>query len=472
MSSRTRNVFLNSPQERIGIQGKRKLKVEQNRKEIDEVFDKVLKVCEEYLLVSHEDLFEFLDPIISDSQCQIHSLLIIGILLKLCDGNGVPQYKNITQLPIFDRKLLSYAVLFSTIKYEEKDNVGFVIINHLLDSIGIFSGKVTAEKGVLNNLKQSFNSSSIEYFKKISSGNMRKIFDVCDANLSSKRDKMKLQLLPCYGTFYSFFKYMEKMDLPIVVSLIRFDAGSSETDGKLKINGKSLLFYKFRKSRNKVFFESKKDLSEAERAQLTIVFTCFSVINENIPEQFKDYMDGTQLPSDKFLTDDCDIRELLMLSPAGHTQLTAIHGMNDKLHTEDYIRYLYKQHSDSSVIPGPQNFKGNFDLIEKNVFGCYQFHYKIAERFGMVNSRYAFRCSILNQHLSGTEKIVQVNRRKENTFFSIDHVNVSTYSREYDLLNTFMVGTEAPLVELKVLSKTNDRIFLQSRLAKIYPSQE
>lgn len=447
-------------------ESKQAIKDDQNKKAIEDIFCQLLNNCERYLCTEpeSEELFEFLDPLISDSQCQIHSILIISLLLKLRDENGVPRFRNIKKLSDEDRNLLSLAVLFSALKYEEKDDVGFGINTQLMDNLGIFTGRAKVEKKYINQLKGTFNSYSIDYLKEISNGNVRNIFEACDASLRSKKTKLNLQLLPCYGSFYTLFKYMEEMSLPIVFSLIRFKVDSDEPNGRLRISSKTLLFYKFEKNKNTFVFKSRKDISEADRLQPTIAFTCYSVINKNYPEHFEDYMDGTEVPSDKFLTEDCDIRELLMLDAAGHVQLTAIDGMNDELHTEDYVKHLYDLNSNPTVKPGSNPFNGNFDLIQDNVFGCFKFHYQIAEKFGAVNTRYSFTTRI-NDLASEAEKAIV--RRSENTFFAIEHVNVSNYARECSLLNTHMVGTGVPLVEPKILSKTKDPTFLESRLAKI-----
>lgn len=105
-----------------------------------------------------------------------------------------------------------------------------------------------------------------------------------------------------------------------------------------------------------------------------------------------------------------------------------------------------------------QQFKGNFDLIEKNVYGCIEFHYKLAEQFGLFNAFGIFKIRVHDPSTT-TEKSVGVKRRIH--FFCIDHVNMPTYSKSYELSECSEVGAEVILDGPIDFSKSKARTFLE-----------
>lgn len=450
---------INGKQKTADCFNRLKRRSDRTKKILAEIFDNVLAHCEQFLFAGHEDIFDLLDPVISDAQCQVHSLFIISKWLQIQDINN---FQDDNPKRLSSVKLLSYVVLLSALKYEEKDEVGFIIYSQLVDGLGIFSGSVKAEKSFISNLKQTFNLYSIEYLKEISNGNIKKIFQDCNAILDYSKNP--LQLVPCYVTFYTLFKYMAERNLPIVLSLTRFRADPEVSNGGLNIISKSLFYFEFQKSKNTFVFRREKDLSEEEMQQPTVTFNCFSIINWQYPKYFEEYMDGTELPSHKFLTEECDIRDLIMIIGAGHIQL-----INEEMDETTSVTPLFEQYSDTSVKPGPHPFKGNFNLIEKNVHGCYKYHQKIAEKFGIAHSRYSFKSQFLDQS-NAEERSVLVNRRSENTFFTINHVKVLTYLKSSEVLNSYTVGSGVPLIEPKSFNKTDARTALETSLAKVLSS--
>lgn len=125
---------------------------------------------------------------------------------------------------------------------------------------------------------------------------------------------------------------------------------------------------------------------------------------------------------------------------------------------------LLKMYKNEIQIFGPQQFKGNFDLIEKNVYGCFEFHYKLAEQFGLVNAFGIFKIRVHDPSTT-TEKSVGVKRRIH--FFCIDHVNMPTYSKSYELSECSEVDAEVILDVPIDFSKSKARTFLESKLAEM-----
>lgn len=118
------------------------------------------------------------------------------------------------------------------------------------------------------------------------------MFSECDFSLSHS-SRAKLQLLPYFASFHAVFKYMQENNLPIVVSLVilvRFNTNSDEPNHKLHINSKCLLFDEFQKCQNTYVYKNVSDLSDKEKLKPTIAFTCFSVIHNECPEHYKEYM--------------------------------------------------------------------------------------------------------------------------------------------------------------------------------------
>lgn len=428
---------------------------------VEEAFERTLANCEQLFNVACEDIFDLLDPVISDSQCHIHAVFIISLFLQAYDKNGIVTY-DFRRLSTEDRKLLSHVALLSLLKYEETDKVGFVVHSQLMDNLGIFAGKVKAEKKFIGNLKASFNASSVEYMKRIATGNIKKIFDGC--NVSFHRSNIQLKLLPCYVTCHVLFQFIEENILPIVISLVRFNV--EESDNKLNISSKSLLFYEFQKDKNTFVFKHKKLLKEDEKVQPTIAFTCYSVITKKYPGYFEEYIDGGQVPSDSFLTERCDIRDLFLVNAAGHIQLTSNDPLNEGEKIRESMGQIYKQNSNVSDECGRSGFMGIFDRVENNVFGCFELHEEMAKQFGIAGSRYSFKSRLIDQS-SATDNTHVVFRRCENTFFALDHVKISTYSRESDLFKKFVINCKVPLVEQTNFNNSIVQNFLQSRRSKL-----
>ncbi|XP_037041643.1 uncharacterized protein LOC119078254 [Bradysia coprophila] len=431
----------------------------QIEKDFKEIFVNILSRCEQILFADGKDPFEFLDPILSDTQCHIHALFIISKLTQLGNNSQTCDFKNLKTLPSTERTLLSYVVLLSILKYEEIDEVGFVRVNRLIDYFGILTGRTNAEKLFIAGLKETFNSHSTQNLKDLTSGKLKQVLEECDASLRIK--KFRLQLQPCYASLYTVLKYMGDNNLPIIIPLVRFKTG--QLDDKLSIESKTLLYFEFQKSKNSFVYKNEKNLTEEDRTRPTIVITCYSVITNNYPEYFEEFMDGSQLPSDKFLTEDVDVRELLLVTAAGHAQLA---GNNNENRTDDYVKELYKKNSNLSMVPSCTAFAGNFDLIEDNIYGCYERHYNMAQKYGIVDARYSYRLKCADEQ-GMIESFAFVIRRNENTLFNVDHVAVSTFNREFKRMNTYVVGAAVPLKEPENFCKAKAQEYVTSKLSEI-----
>lgn len=379
------------------------------------------------------------------TQCHIHSVLIIYKLLKAYDINGVPHY-NMKRLENEDIKILSYAVLLSLLKYEKKDEFGFVVHHQLMNGAGILTKRKKAERRFINGIKQHFNSVSTEFIKSVTSARMKSILVSCEVPFISTG--IKLKSYPDYVTFYAALEYIEKQQLPIIVSLMQLNV-NAETNN-LNIHRKSVLFYEFQ-DRQKIFrYKKHEHLNERDKSQPTIAFTCFSVINQNNNKNIISTESEQLLLSDKFLTEDCDIRDVIMVCVASYLNTKSNAQINEATTKQEYMKAAFKQHSNQNIEIGSQPFKGNFRLIEENIFGCYEFYHEMADRF-MLKGRY------LNYVSKEEENVIAVNRTYENIFFGLDHVNASSYSREYAILNRLNISARVPLAE---------RIYLKRAEAK------
>lgn len=401
----------------------------QKKTEDESTFEIVLNRCISLLNDENQDIFELLDPLVTDTQCHIHSVLIIDKLLKAYDKNEEPHY-NMKRLGIEDIKILSYAVLLSLLKYEEKDEFGFVVHHQLLNSSRIFTNRRKAEQRFINEIKQMFNSASTDFMKQNSSEKIKTILETCEVLLNSTR--IKLKSYPHYVTVYAALQYMEKQKLPIIISLMQFNVNAEKND--LNIHRKSVLFYEFQDDQKMFRYKKHENLNEHDKNQPTIAFTCFSVINNN-----KNNAKHEQLLSEKILTENCDIRDVLMINFAGYLNIKSNTQINESKSKQEYMKTVFKQHSNQNIAMGSNPFEGNFRLIEENIFGCYEFHNEMSENF-MVKGRYL-------KYVSKEEDVIVVNRTWENIFLNADHANVSSYSREYENLNRLNIHARVPLAE-------------------------
>ncbi|WP_264329745.1 MULTISPECIES: OTU domain-containing protein [unclassified Wolbachia] len=406
-----------------GVSSNTSEKPKAEKKDLNEI----LARCEELICDKcdkGEDIFELLDPLVSDSLCQIRPLFILSMLPKFCKEGKLSrdEVKNLTKK---EKDLFLPVILLSLLKYRKKDKLGIAVLEESIDNFGGVSLGKDKEEELIAKMKSEINLHSIEYIKNIANERVQKILGTCKGVLLYSKHNITLKVLPCYISVYAVISCMEQKGLPIIISLVRIN----RVNDQLSIDSKDVLFYKFQAENKKTFYYKKEeDVDENEKVQPTLAFFCFSLINGECSKEYKEYADGTQVPSKKFLTEDCDIRNILMLHPAGHIQLP----LCTKLPEEDkpskdeeklrkYVESLYEKCPDGSVeLQDP--LVDDFHSIDKDFLGYNNMHVNFARRFGIKDTRYSHHVKVGN--------LAKVTRRSENALFAIHHICLSNYSRE------------------------------------------
>lgn len=98
------------------------------------VKDNCKKQLVEILTKNDQKIFDLVDPLLSDNQCQIHSIFILNILLK-CYRYEERSF-DVKLLQDDDMDILSEAVLLTFIKIEQIDAFGIQIRQESLENFG------------------------------------------------------------------------------------------------------------------------------------------------------------------------------------------------------------------------------------------------------------------------------------------------------------------------------------------------
>lgn len=394
-------------------------KLEHSREEEDRrKFERVLDRCVEILtdaMNSGGDVLELLDPLISDAQCHMHSVLILEVLRK-CYDNRDRSFRGVEKLDDKDKKILAYAVLFSLMRVQHKDTLGFVVQE---SSIHDFNLSVLdhrkKEKRYTIEARKEFNSYSVEYVKNVASDNIKEI--LMESAVTSARSKM--HLLPFYASMHAVIDYIKARKLPIIVPLISICTRVVGKDIKYRIRSKDVRFYEFREDRGNRFYY-KNNVGESEKYLPTVAINCYRLIAGSTPD----------------ISTAHDITDLLMLYAASHGQLATNTvlpaGYED---ANEYVIKLYENHP--------------------TVLDDFEHYHELGKKYNLIDARYS--SCIPASAEGGIEKLLTVERSRKGIFFFVDHIFVSNYHREYQRskdvdCTTEVNGCEVFKVDVKMMT--------------------
>lgn len=381
----------------------------------------VKKTCRKEIidLLSTNDtkLFDAIDPLLSDNQCQVHSLFVLSILLK-CYRPDNASY-DIMSLDENDIETLSDAAFLTSIKIDQADGFGVVLRQKSLEHFGGSLDSRKNESKFIARVKERFNGKSVDFMRSIAEGSVKRILDDCVASIP--HSKIKLKILPCYATVYALMAYVRTKRLPILIALKRIELRDCHSGSRYKVN--SLVSYYYRWNGVKFQYHSRSSLNECELKQPSVAFDCYSLYNVRpcVGANFKHekYADGSTFPSHSFFIG-CDIGHLIMAALSTHFQLSESKelAINPGYQTsDDYIRSVFKSHSTDST---KQSFTvdSRFKWDCANVYEQYLAHRELARDFNGEQSQYAtFDRSL-------------ITRRVRNAFFGVRHARVSNYLME------------------------------------------
>lgn len=385
----------------------------------------VIHRCKDVLLKAlqndHDNAFDMLDPLVSDNQCHMHSLLLLNILRKCY---RVEDFSfDLNRLNDYDIEILSLAAFLSHFKVATIDDFDFVVREVSLDNFCKAFDTKTAERRFIGSVKAKFNVESTRFIKSLATDEVKCIMEACSAyRLYSGHE---LQLLPHYPTLFPIFAYLKENDLPILVVLQRLERKSVATTAGLqyRLHSTEIMLFKLENGTYRLCDQP----TQAEKFQPTIAFSWFSCIgygpsDKNYLSKFRRFIDESTFPSRKFFRN-CDITNLLMMSAAEYQlpsspTLSIPDGYgNGKV----YAEYLFKMNSvNSTTTTKCYDIESEFDLHSTNVYEKYIGHYNLALDCNSGDcSKY---CEVVNGAVKRTDK---------NIFFAPVHVQVSNYKREY-----------------------------------------
>lgn len=399
------------------------------------VKDNCKKQLVEILTKNDQKIFDLVDPLLSDNQCQIHSIFILNILLK-CYRYEERSF-DVKLLQDDDMDILSEAVLLTFIKIEQIDAFGIQIRQESLENFGGYVCSKKMESKFLAQTKENFNSKSVEFIRKIAKKSVKQILDNCTATIP--HSKIKLKVLPCYPTVYAMMTYIKEKGLPIVVGLKRIELRKKSFDVKYRVNSVDIFYYKW----DGVKFQCKENLTECELKQPCITFDSYSLYDiDSSSLNHENYVEKFKFPSNSFFVN-CDIGHMIMASLSTHFQLSESKELtiNAGYHSsDDYIHSIYKNSSTKSQ---EQCFSvdSQFESNNTNVYEQYLAHVRLAEDINCKNSQYArfHKC--------------MATRRTQNTFFGVRHARVSNYFKEYS--KKLRWNTDAQLEQIEVFPDVN-----------------
>lgn len=355
--------------------------------------------------------FDLLDPLLSDNQCQVHSIFLLNTLLKCYRYDD--RWYDINRLDDNDVAILADAVLLTSIKIKQSDGFGLVVRQESLEHFGGYLDSRKTESRFIAQIKENFNSKSVDFMRKIAAKSVSRILNDCSASIP--HSKIKLKILPCYATVYALIAHIKIKRLPILIALKRIEIHS---EIKYKVNRMDIYYYKW----NGMKFQFIEKLDECEMNEPCVTFDSYSLYNVETSSancKYEMYADGSTYPSHSFFIN-CDIGHMIMASLATHFQLSESKDLtlNPGFNTsDDYIRSIYKTASTESTEQS-YSVESLFETNGVNVYEEYLAHHRLAVDFNGENSQYA------TYHKS------VVTRRSQNAFFSVRHAHVSNYLNE------------------------------------------
>lgn len=407
-------------------------KVEQ----LTSIKDNCKKQLIEILTRNDIKLFDLMDPLLSDNQCQVHSIFILNTLLK-CYQYDERSY-DVNRLQDDDIKTLSEVVLLTIIKMEQIDEFGVAMRQESLENFGGYLSSKKKESKFIAEIKENFNSKSVEFIRKIGKKSVQRILDDCAASIP--QTKIKLKILPCYATVYAMMTYVKEKRLPILIALKRIELKNVfPSDVKYKLNSMDIFYYKW----NGVRFQCYENLNECEMNQPSITFDSYSLYDIGSPLfNYQNFIEKSKFPSKSFFIN-CDIGHLIMASLATHFQLSESKDLtiNPGYHSrDDYIHSIYKSSSTESQKQF-YSVESQFDYNSTNVYEQYLAHYSLGKDFNSNDPQY-----------STFRKCIAI-RRIRNAFFGVRHAHVSNYFNEYS--KKLRLNTDVELEQIEIFSDIN-----------------
>lgn len=396
-------------------------KTKMSIKEADGNFTHVIDLCKNLLFdaLSHNgNIFDIIDPIVSDSLCHVHSVLILHTLLK-CYNLDRCSY-DVDRLQENDIEILSNAVLLSLMKVLQSDKINFVIHELSLEDFCNFIHKSKRqERKFIAGVKAKFNSESVRLLRSLGTGEVKCILNKCSAFIHHSH--FQLNVLPCYATMFALFGYIRDNGLPIIVVLRRIVRTTVEMNVKYRVHSREIMFFQFDQGRYKLG----ENLSECDKLRPVITFNCFSSIdfgssNSNYMSKFSKYIEESEFPSTKFLIN-CDIVNLLMMAMANHTQLcesSELQLPKGHVNRDAYCKMLYKT-SSTAFIEKSYCVESEFELNCNNIYEQYISHFNLGLECNSDHNPYA-------DFTNGVFK-----RTNNNILLGMEHVTVSNYYNEY-----------------------------------------
>lgn len=357
------------------------------------------------------------DPLISDHQCQCHSLLLFHILSKCFDSER--HTYDFEKLSEKDIEILSFGVLISILKIECEDKFGIVTRQESIMNLG---GKMVLskkqEKKFISDVKEMFNDESIQFIRRIATLNVKKILNECSASVT--HNHITLHLLPCYITFYAILTHMKENNLPIIIVLTKVLKVGQCDDIQYSVTSRDILYCEWQGNT----LRCKNNLNDFDKIRPAIGVTSHSIIgfepiDEYFVSKFKKYIDGEEFPSKKFMQN-CDIGHLLMISAASHFQLSESKSLvipTKNQNRNEYTKYIFEKFSDNANIPDftPDS---RFDFNGTNIYNEFIAHHKLGQE-----------CYVFNQQYN-TGEGEKIRRSSVNTFFTTTHMYVTNFLQE------------------------------------------
>lgn len=379
----------------------------------------VLNHCKIILLdtlQNNGNIFEILDPLVSDNQCQMHSLMLLNILRK-CYKIDDYSY-DVNRLNSTDIKILSYAVLLSYLKGATIDKFNFVVHEVSLDNFCNYFSTKSAEKRYIASVKVKFNAESVEFIRSLATEDVKSILNECTAVRFYSGNQ--LQLMPNYSIMFPLFTYLKDHSLPILILFQRLEREMVESDLKYRLHSTEVLLFKLEQGKYRLCDE----VNDNDRMQPTIAFKCYSCIgyepsDENYLSKFGKYIDDSIFPSQVFFQN-CDIINLLMMASADY-QLPASPSLllpNGYDNAQTYAEMLYKTNSSRSIRKC-YSIHSECSVDSTNIYEQYIGHYNLA--LACNSSDCTQYCEVVNGAIKRTDR---------NVFFAIGHVCISNYERE------------------------------------------
>lgn len=280
----------------------------------------------------------FPDPLVGDTQCQIHTIVLYDILKKQKQKETENENKNENENYLNNCKLLTFA------KSPQIDKNGKIFSEKLhiekipekiikkLEKPGNRKISNRDKRGLFSKAKQSISEKEFkfleEYYKNLNNEHLMKYFLEEKNLIYLKSDRIHLNVLPCYLSFHFFLNYLIKENALLIIHLTRFlgkiTKASEEPKVSVEPNGPEdfslykefTLFYRYKKS----FFSLLEETSELKNEMAIVIAIHSDLINE-LPEITNSCF--YESDPEKFITrfKEINIYRLLGVIGAAHRQI-------------------------------------------------------------------------------------------------------------------------------------------------------